>query len=103
MRTEVPLARCTLAVVAIAVLRLYAADAPASARGTDFQALGRFADPSHFRVAPSYLRPLFVYKDGKRLAISYRCGTCAIRTWRPGECWCCHKYTDLDLREPGEN
>lgn len=71
-------------------------------RGSDFEALGQFTSPGHFQVAPSYQRPLFVYKDGKRLAVTYWCGVCHIRTYKPGDCWCCHKYTDLDLREPEE-
>jgi len=68
-------------------------------RGTDFEALGNFTSPEHFQVAPIYQRPLFVHKDGKRLMVTYWCGTCYIRTYRPGPCWCCHKDTDLDLRE----
>jgi hypothetical protein len=68
-------------------------------RGVDFEALGNFAAPDHFQIAPSYQRPLFVHKDGKRLMVTYWCGVCHIRTYKPGDCWCCHKYTDLDLRE----
>ena len=68
-------------------------------RGMDFEALGHFTSPDHFQIEPSFQRPLYVHKDGKRLMVTYWCGTCYIRTYRPGECWCCHKYTDLDLRE----
>jgi len=68
-------------------------------RGTDFEALGHFSSPEHFEIAPIYERPLFVHKDGKRLMVTYWCSTCYIRTYRPGPCWCCHKETELDLRE----
>lgn len=68
-------------------------------RGMDFEALGHFSSPDHFEIAPIYERPLFVHRDGKRLMVTYWCSTCYIRTYRPGPCWCCHKETELDLRE----
>jgi hypothetical protein len=68
----------------------------------DFELLGRFADPEHFEAGPITSRSLFVHKDGKRLFVTYWCDVCAIRTYTPGLCVCCRKYTDLDLRESDE-
>lgn len=67
--------------------------------GTDFEVLGHFTDPAHFDVSPIHTRSLFVHKGGKRLMVTYWCDVCYIRTYTPGKCWCCQKYTDLDLRE----
>ncbi|HEY3743141.1 MAG TPA: hypothetical protein VGL53_25010 [Bryobacteraceae bacterium] len=67
--------------------------------GTDFEVLGHFTDPGHFDVDKIHTRSLFVHKDGKRLMVTYWCDVCYIRTYTPGKCWCCQKYTDLDLRE----
>ena len=67
--------------------------------GDDFEVLGHFTDPGHFDVNQIYTRSLFVHKDGKRLMVTYWCDVCYIRTYTPGKCWCCQKYTDLDLRE----
>lgn len=68
-------------------------------RGTDFEALGHFTAASRFLVDPIHQRAMFVHKDGKRLLITYWCDVCYIRTYVPGNCRCCQKYTDLDLRE----
>ena len=67
--------------------------------GTDFEALGHLTDPSHFEVDKIHTRSMFGYKNGKRLMVTYWCDVCYIRTYTPGKCWCCQKYTDLDLRE----
>jgi hypothetical protein len=67
--------------------------------GTDFEVLGRFSDPTHFDVDKIHTRSLFVHKGDKRLMVTYWCDVCYIRTYTPGICWCCQKYTDLDLRE----
>jgi hypothetical protein len=70
--------------------------------GVDLEALGQFTNPDLFEVDPIHLRAMFVHKDGKKLLITYWCDVCYIRTYTPGVCWCCQKYTDLDLRESGE-
>ena len=67
--------------------------------GTDFEVLGHHTDPAHFDVDKIHTRSLFVHQDGKRLMVTYWCDVCYIRTYAPGICWCCQKYTDLDLRE----
>lgn len=67
---------------------------------TDFEVVGHFNTPDHFEIDGIHTRAMFVHKDGKRLAITYWCDVCYIRTYTPGVCVCCQKYTDLDLREP---
>jgi len=68
-------------------------------RSMDLEALGHFTAPDRFAVDPIYKRAMFVHKDGKRLFITYWCNVCYIRTYTPGNCRCCQKYTDLDLTE----
>ena len=65
----------------------------------DFEALGHFRGAGRFLIDPIYKRAMFVHKDGKRLFITYWCNVCYIRTYTPGNCRCCQKYTDLDLTE----
>jgi hypothetical protein len=67
--------------------------------GSDFEAIGHFTSPDHLAVDGIYTRSMFVYKEGKKLLITYWCDVCYIRTYSPGKCVCCQKYTDLDLRE----
>jgi hypothetical protein len=67
--------------------------------GPDFEAIGHFNSPDHFEIDPIHTRSMFVHKNGKRLMITYWCDVCYIRTYTPGTCVCCQKYTDLDLRE----
>ena len=67
--------------------------------GTDFEVVGHFTDPEHFEVDKIHTRSLFVHQGAKRLMVTYWCDVCYIRTYTPGICWCCQKYTDLDLRE----
>lgn len=67
--------------------------------GTDFEVVGHFKDPDDFVIDPLTSKSLFVHKDGKRLMVTYWCDVCYIRTYSPGKCVCCQKYTDLDLRE----
>ena len=71
--------------------------------GTDFEVVGHFHSPGHFEIDPIHTRAMFVHKDGKRLTISYWCEVCYIRTYTPGTCVCCQKYTDLDLKEADEH
>ncbi len=70
--------------------------------GMDFEAIGHFKSPEHFVIDPITSKAMFVHKDGKRLMITYWCDVCYIRTYSPGKCVCCQKYTDLDLRESVE-
>jgi hypothetical protein len=70
--------------------------------GMNLEVLGHFAGPDQFTVGPSYDKNMFVLKDGKRLRITYWCDVCSIRTYAPGVCVCCQKWTDLDLRDPNQ-
>lgn len=66
------------------------------------EAIGHFTAPNQFAVEPIYEKNMFVMKNGKRLRITYWCDVCAIRTYAPGNCVCCQKWTDLDLRDPDQ-
>jgi hypothetical protein len=68
--------------------------------GADFEVAGHATSPSEFAIDPIHKKALFAYKGGKRLAVSYWCNVCYIRTWAPGKCVCCQDYTDLDLIDP---
>jgi hypothetical protein len=68
--------------------------------GATLEAVGHFTSPGQFMVEPRYENNMFVLKDGKRLRITYWCDICSIRTYAPGTCVCCQKWTDLDLRDP---
>jgi hypothetical protein len=68
-------------------------------KDTDFEVLGHWSASDRFEAGLITSRSLFVHKDGKSLMITYWCSVCSIRTYTPGPCVCCRKYTDLDLRE----
>jgi hypothetical protein len=70
--------------------------------GVTLEAIGHFAAPGQFAVEPIFEKNMFVPKDGKRLRITYWCDICSIRTYAPGVCVCCQKWTDLDLRDPNQ-
>ena len=65
----------------------------------DLEAVGHLTSPNLFLVDPIYTKAMHVYKNGKRLSISYWCATCSIRTYTPGNCVCCQQWTDLDLED----
>jgi hypothetical protein len=68
--------------------------------GSDFEAAGHSTGVNQFAIDPIHTRSLFVYKDGKRQMVTYWCDICYIRTYTPGNCWCCQQDTRLDLRDP---
>ena len=70
--------------------------------GVTLEAMGHFTTPEQFAVEPIYEKNMFVLKDGKRLRITYWCDVCSIRTYSPGTCVCCQKWTDLDLQDPNQ-
>jgi len=70
--------------------------------GMDLEAIGHFNSPGQFEVDPIHTKALFVHQNGKKLYITYWCDVCYIRTYAPGICVCCQKYTDLDLRDSVE-
>jgi hypothetical protein len=67
--------------------------------GVTLEAKGHFLAADRFQVEPFHTRALHVVKNGKRLAVTYWCDVCSIRSYEPGPCWCCQRETDLDLRE----
>jgi hypothetical protein len=67
---------------------------------SEFEAVGHRTSPTTFEIDPIHSRAMFVYKNGKRLAVSYWCDICYIRTWSPGTCWCCQEDTRLDPVDP---
>ena len=69
-------------------------------KDSDFEALGQPDGESGFKIDLIHTRSLFVHRDGKRLMVTYWCDICYIRTYTPGECWCCQEWTALDLRDP---
>ena len=71
--------------------------------GFAMEARGHFTAPGRFQIDPQHTRALLVRdKDGKLKMITYWCDVCSIRTFMPGPCMCCQKYTDLDLRLPDD-
>jgi hypothetical protein len=71
--------------------------------GFEMEARGHFTAPGRFQIDPQHTRALLVRdKDGKLKMITYWCDVCSIRTFMPGPCMCCQKYTDLDLRLPDD-
>ncbi|HYO80048.1 MAG TPA: hypothetical protein VES20_01495 [Bryobacteraceae bacterium] len=66
---------------------------------SDFEVIGTRAG-NKVTIRPIHEPSLFLYKDGKRLRVTYWCDVCAIRTYTPGLCWCCREETELDPREP---
>jgi hypothetical protein len=70
--------------------------------GVTLETIGHFTAPGQFTVEPIYEKNMFVLKNGKRLRITYWCDICSIRTYAPGNCVCCQKWTDLDLRDPNQ-
>jgi hypothetical protein len=69
-------------------------------KDSDFEAVGRFAGTDKFEIDLIHTRSLFVHRAGQRLMVTYWCDICYIRTYTPGDCWCCQEWTDLDLRDP---
>ncbi len=67
--------------------------------GSDFEVVGNASASGQFEVDPIQTHALFVYRDSKRLRVTYWCDICAIRTYTPGLCWCCREDSVLDPRE----
>ena len=70
--------------------------------GVTLEAIGHFTSAAQFAIGPLYDTNMFVLKNGKRLHITYWCNVCSIRTYVPGNCVCCQKWTDLDLQDPNQ-
>ena len=70
--------------------------------GSDFEVMGKSSGPGQFQADPIQDHALFVYRNGKRLRVTYWCDVCAIRTYTPGLCWCCREDTVLDPKDPAD-
>lgn len=68
--------------------------------GSDFEAEGERLEDGKFRIDGIHNKPLYVYQKQERLGVSYWCEICYIRTYAPGECWCCQEDTKLDPKDP---
>lgn len=68
--------------------------------GMDLEALGSRSGEGSFAVGPIHERNLWVHRKGERLMVTYWCDICYIRTYSPGQCWCCQEETKLDLKDP---
>jgi hypothetical protein len=66
----------------------------------EFELLGQFTAPGAFTIDPIYLRAIFVWRGGRKYAVTYWCDVCSIRAWTPGKCQCCQEEMALDLRDP---
>lgn len=68
--------------------------------GFEAQAKGRYTAAGRFTIDPLHTSALLVNDHGKFKLVTYWCEICAIRSFTPGPCVCCQRYTDLDLRDP---
>ena len=72
--------------------------------GLDFEAVGEFQGPGNkvgaFVINPIHLRAMWIYKNNQRLMVTYWCDICYIRTYSPGQCWCCQEDTRFDPKDP---
>ncbi len=66
----------------------------------DFEVSGEAAGEDKFQIEGIHTKPLWVYQRGERLGVSYWCDICYIRTYSPGQCWCCQEETRLDPKDP---
>jgi len=67
--------------------------------GLELELVGQSRGPGALEIDPIHKKALYALKDGKRLFVTYWCDICSIRTYTPGQCWCCQEQTELDLRE----
>jgi hypothetical protein len=67
--------------------------------GLELELIGQSRAPGSLEIDPIHKKALYALKDGKRLFVTYWCDICSIRTYTPGQCWCCQEQTELDLRE----
>jgi len=67
--------------------------------GLELELIGESRGPDALEIGPIHKKALYALKDGKRLFVTYWCDICSIRTYTPGQCWCCQEQTELDLRE----
>ena len=67
--------------------------------GLDVEVVG-VKSGSGLAINPIHLRGIWVYQKGQRLMVTYWCDICYIRTYSPGQCWCCQEDTRFDPKDP---
>jgi hypothetical protein len=67
--------------------------------GLELEVIGQSRAADALEIDPIHKKAMYALKDGKRLFVTYWCDICSIRTYTPGQCWCCQEQTELDLRE----
>lgn len=67
--------------------------------GLELELTGQTRAADALEIDPIHKKAMYALKDGKRLFVTYWCDICSIRTYTPGQCWCCQEQTELDLRE----
>ncbi|MCX6604370.1 MAG: hypothetical protein NTV52_12340 [Acidobacteria bacterium] len=67
--------------------------------GLELEVVGEARGAGALEIGPIHKRALYAIKSGQRLFVTYWCDICSIRTYTPGQCWCCQEQTELDLRE----
>jgi len=67
--------------------------------GLELEVVGEARGSGSLEIGPIHKKALYAIKSGQRLFVTYWCDICSIRTYTPGQCWCCQEQTELDLRE----
>ena len=67
--------------------------------GLELEVVGEARGTGALEIGPIHKKALYAIKSGQRLFVTYWCDICSIRTYTPGQCWCCQEQTELDLRE----
>jgi len=67
--------------------------------GLELEVVGEARGSGSLEIGPIHKKALYAIKNGQRLFVTYWCDICSIRTYTPGQCWCCQEQTELDLRE----
>ena len=67
--------------------------------GLEMEMVGEARGSRALEIGAIHKKALYAIKSGQRLFVTYWCDICSIRTYTPGQCWCCQEQTELDLRE----
>ena len=67
--------------------------------GLEMEMVGEARGTGALEIGAIHKKALYAIKSGRRLFVTYWCDICSIRTYTPGQCWCCQEQTELDLRE----
>ena len=67
--------------------------------GLELEVIGEARGTGALEIGPIHKKALYAIKSDQKLFVTYWCDICSIRTYTPGQCWCCQEQTELDLRE----